>query len=293
MFYFKLESMKKLLFFFAFACLSTQINAQYFEVGATGGASGYVGELQPGLPEPKSLGATYGAILRYHYKPNLSFKVSATAGEFYATDRYAKNARIYRNLEVRTKYYELAATAELNIFKYDVLDGKLTAPYLFAGVAGFYFNPQARTAYGQQKEWVNLRPLGTEGQMLNGGKPYNAFQVAIPMGVGIKFALSRRINIGLEAGIRYCFTDYLDDVSGNYPELTTISEQNPQVVDFIFRTPELSTSKLEYPTGEKRGDNFKRDYYYFLGASITVNLGDKHKMEFNKSYRNFWNGSKL
>jgi opacity protein-like surface antigen len=285
--------MKKLLLFFAFACLSTHINAQYFEVGLTGGGSGYVGELQPGFPEPKSLGATYGAVLRYHASPRFSMKVTGMMGEFYATDRYAKNSRIYRNLEARTKYYELAATAELNLFKYDVLDGKLTSPYLFAGVAGFYFNPQARTAYGQQKEWVNLRPLGTEGQTLNGGKPYNAFQVAIPMGVGIKFALSQRINIGLEAGIRYCFTDYLDDVSGNYPDLAAISENSPATVPFVFRTAEATGSKLDYPLGEKRGDNYKSDFYYYLGASVTVNLCDKHQMEFNKSYRNFWNGSKL
>jgi hypothetical protein len=285
--------MKKLLFFFTFVCLSTQIKAQYFEVGATAGASGYVGELQPGLPEVQSLGATYGAVLRYHASPRFSMKMTGMAGEFYATDRYSKTSRFFRNLEARTKYYELAATAELNLFKYDVLDGKWTAPYLFAGVSGFYFNPQARKTYDQQAQWTDLRPLGTEGQTLNGGKPYNAFQVAIPMGVGIKFALSQRINIGLEAGIRYCFTDYLDDVSGNYPNLTTISEQNPETVSFVFRTPELANPPLEYPLGEKRGDNYKSDYYYYLGATVTVNLCNKHKMEFNKSYRNFWNGKNL
>jgi Domain of unknown function (DUF6089) len=280
--------MKKLLFVFTLASLTIQLNAQYFEVGVTGGGSGYVGELQPGLPDPKSLGATYGALLRYHYKPNLSFKVSGMAGEFYGTDRYAKNSRYYRNLESRTKYYEVAATAELNLFKYDVLDGKVTSPYLFAGVAGFYFNPQARSTYSQQKQWVDLRPLGTEGQTLNGGKPYGAFQVAIPMGIGIKFALSKRINIGLEGGIRYCFTDYLDDVSGNYPDIASINEHNPNAVPFVFRTPELTGTTLEYPAGEQRGDRFKSDYYYYLGGTITVNLGDWHNMEFNKSYRNFW-----
>jgi Domain of unknown function (DUF6089) len=285
--------MRKLLFFLAFISLSTSTNAQYFEAGVTAGASGYVGELQPGIPEIRSLGATYGAVLRYHASPRFSFKMTGMAGEFYATDRYARNSRIYRNLEARTKYYELAATAELNLFKYDVLDGKWTAPYLFVGVAGFYFNPQARTTYGQQKEWVNLRPLGTEGQTLNGGKPYSAFQVAIPMGLGVKFALSQRINIGFEGGIRYCFTDYLDDVSSNYPDLAAIGENNPAAVPFVFRTAEATGSKLEYPLGEKRGDSFKSDYYYYLGTTVTVNLCDKHKMEFNKSYRNFWNGKNL
>jgi Domain of unknown function (DUF6089) len=283
-------SMKKLLFIFSLLSVSIQLKAQYFEVGVTGGGSNYIGELQQDLPKPRAVGATYGAILRYHYSPRVSLRLSAISGEFYATDRYAKNSRYYRNLEVRTKYYEVAATAELNLVKYDVLDGKITSPYLFAGVAGFYFNPQARNTYGQQTKWVDLRPLGTEGQTLDGGKPYSAFQVAIPMGVGIKFAFNQRINLGIECGIRYCFTDYLDDVSGNYPDLATMTEKNPDALPFTYRTPELTGSKIEYPTGEKRGDNFKSDFYYYLGGTITFNLGDIHKMEFNKSYRSFWGG---
>lgn len=284
--------MRKLLIMFACTVLSLQIKAQYIEVGATGGVSSYVGELQPGLPENRSFGATYGALVRYNYSPRLAFKVTAISGEFYATDRYSKSSRFYRNLEARTKYYELAATAELNLVKLDVLDGKITAPYFFAGVAGYYFNPQARNTYGQQTQWIDLRPLGTEGQTLDGGKPYSAFQVAIPVGMGIKFAITQRLNIGFEGGLRYCFTDYLDDVSGNYPDFATMVEKNPTALPFTFRTPELTGQKMEYPSGELRGDRFKSDYYYYLGATVTYNLADKRKMEFNKSYRSFWSNNR-
>ena len=37
--------------------------------------------------------------------------------------------------------------------------------YLFAGVGGFYFDPKAQF----QNTWVRLKPLGTEGQGLEGG----------------------------------------------------------------------------------------------------------------------------
>ena len=280
--------MKRIITLLCLVAIVNKSYAQYFEVGAIGGVTSYIGDLQPNSPATGSYGLTYGALMRLHYHPQLSFKVSAISGKFYATDRYAKGSRRFRNLEAETQYYELAATAEWNIAQYNVLDSKTTSPYLFAGVAGFYFNPRARTDYSNY-EWVNLRSLGTEGQTLDGGKkPYNQLQVAIPFGVGIKMALGKKLNLGFELGFRQTFTDYLDDVSGNYPDLSKLSEQDPIAAKFSFRTPELFKSSLELPSGLKRGDSYKFDMYFFCGMSLTFNLADKSKMEFNERYRNFW-----
>ncbi|MEO8734182.1 MAG: hypothetical protein ABI373_07615, partial [Flavobacteriales bacterium] len=50
--------------------------------------------------------------------------------------------------------------------------------YLFAGVGAFHFNPQAQ----YKGNWVDLRPLGTEGQGLPGGPvEYSLTGVCIPM----------------------------------------------------------------------------------------------------------------
>lgn len=281
--------MKRIITLLYLVALFNNAYAQYFEVGAIGGVTSYIGDLQPNSPATGSYGLTYGALLRLHYRPQLSFKVSAISGKFYATDRYAKGTRRFRNLEAETQYYELAATAEWNIAQYNVLDNKTTSPYLFAGVAGFYFNPRARTDYTNY-EWVNLRSLGTEGQTLDGGKkPYSQFQVAIPFGVGIKMSLSKKLNLGFELGFRQTFTDYLDDVSGNYPDLSKLSEKDPIAAKFSFRTPELFKSSLELPSGLKRGDSYKFDMYFFSGITLTFNLADKSKMEFNERYRNFGN----
>jgi hypothetical protein len=40
--------------------------------------------------------------------------------------------------------------------------------------------------------------------------------VAIPFGIGYKYRLDRRWDIGAEIGIRKLFTDYIDDISTNY-----------------------------------------------------------------------------
>ena len=54
--------------------------------------------------------------------------------------------------------------------------------------------------------------MGTEGQGIDGfGEKYKLTQFAIPMGAGVKIAVTERLNIGLEAGVRKTFTDYIDD----------------------------------------------------------------------------------
>jgi Domain of unknown function (DUF6089) len=273
-----------------FICLSlffTKTQAQYWEVGATAGGTSSISDLQPNTPTNGSFGLTYGALARLHYTPTFSFKAMGLAGSFYATDNYARGSRRLRNLEAKTQYYELSATAEINLTPYDVMDSKTTAPYLFAGIAGFYFNPQARLNVNE-KTWTNLRPLGTEGQTLEGGKkPYNPIQIAIPFGIGFKIALSKRLNLGMEVGLRYTFTDYLDDVSGHYPDLGALAKKDPTAEALSFRTRELMGSQLELPSGQKRGDSYKNDLYYFIGTTLTFNLANTAKMEFNEEVRNF------
>ena len=47
-------------------------------------------------------------------------------------------------------------------------------------------------------------------------KPYKLTQVNIPLGVGLKYYASERINLSAEVLYRKTFTDYIDDVSHNY-----------------------------------------------------------------------------
>ena len=80
--------------------------------------------------------------------------------------------------------------------------------YLFGGIGATYFNPQAK----YQDSWVSLRPLMTEGQ----SKPYSPIALTIPAGFGFRVGIGAQWRIGLEASYNVVFSDYLDDVSGNY-----------------------------------------------------------------------------
>jgi hypothetical protein len=76
-------------------------------------------------------------------------------------------------------------------------------------------------------EWVDLQPLGTEGQYADlpdgaankGIKPYKRIQLGIPFGIGARFRVNHVVDVSGEIGFRYTFTDYLDDVSQSYVDL--------------------------------------------------------------------------
>ncbi|MCB0636984.1 MAG: hypothetical protein KDC54_10230, partial [Lewinella sp.] len=172
-----------------------------------------------------------------------------------------------RGLNFRTPITELALTAEWNIFRLGNPSGLQFAPYLFAGGSVFRFNPEGRL----EDNWVELQPLGTEGQGLPGyDEPYSLTQVAIPVGAGLKFIIKERVTIGLEVGFRKTFTDYLDDVSSrtvNYldvlsgngslaAQLSNPTIKDPEVVDFTY---------------VRGGDSL--DAYLFGGVTLSFAFG--------------------
>jgi hypothetical protein len=276
--------MRKLVTLICILFFALQAKAQYLETGVTSGIMSYIGDLQPNKPDTRSFGLSAGAFLRWNYSPIFAVKISGLYGSFVGADKYAYGSRKSRNLEAVTTIYEASLTGELNLTKFDIIDGRITAPYIFGGVTGFYFNPRCKNSTGQ---YVDLQPLGTEGQLLDGGKGYSRFAFAIPMGAGLKIAINKRVNVGFEFGLRYTFTDYLDDVSGNYPNLEELAKQNPVAAEMSYKTPSFFNQKLENPQGRPRGDKYKNDLYYNAGLTLSVNLASKAKLEFNKEYRTF------
>ena len=128
--------------------------------------------------------------------------------------------------------------------------------YLSGGVGGFFYNPMAKnnfnypnvyenvgfTADGDKTSYHKLRPLHTEGQgyvnrsegddfnvqsdNFKPGKTYKPVAVCIPLGIGIQKAFNQNMGIKAELGIRYTFTDYIDDVSGLYYDKNLLAEYN-------------------------------------------------------------------
>ena len=161
-----------------------------------------------------------------------------------------------RNLSFRNQIKELSVVAIIDLFENPstYISRVKWTPYLYIGVAGFLHNPQAiapdkdlnGNPLAEAGKWVNLRPLGTEGQYSTldptdvnyGIKPYSLLQVAIPFGIGARFRINEAMDLSADIGIRYTFTDYLDDVSRNYVALTKLSSPLAQAMS--YRTNEIN-----------------------------------------------------
>ncbi len=264
--------------------------AQYYEIGGFFGMSNYFGDLQATHMEPTENNLTYGLFGRINMNRHFSGKVSLTRGQISGDDFNSDtpSGRRQRNLTFHSNIYELAVVGEYNFIPYDIRNNKIAAFYLFGGVAVFHFNPTAE--YGGEKYYLNK--LGTEGQRMEGSslKPYSLFQVAIPMGLGTKFNLNQRSNIGIEVGFRKTFTDYLDDVSSVYPDIEALEDIDPAAAALSFRSPEyyeVTQKDLGNPEGRIRGNPNKKDWYIFMGATLSVNLGSESDMEYTNRFKYF------
>ncbi|MBV7530597.1 DUF6089 family protein [Chitinophaga sp. sic0106] len=249
--------------------------AQDWHVGAFLGISNYSGDLVEQKVDLKYTRPALGILVRKDFNRYFSLRGAITYGVAAGADSTnANTALVARNLSFRSRIIEFALIGELNFLD---IDEKGFTPYVFAGIAGFGFDPQAKDQSGN---WVRLRRLGTEGQGLPqypDRLPYDMFTVSVPFGVGFKAILSDRWTLGFELGLRPTITDYLDDVSKTYVDQNTLLAYRGQAsVDMAYRGDEVSKlTPGTYPVdGSKRGSDKYKDWYGFTGFTITYRLGN-------------------
>jgi hypothetical protein len=164
---------------------------------------------------------------RYKISQYVSVKTGLTFGEIAANDKFTDEPyRNNRNLHFRSPVVEWATQMEVSWMRESIgsrykirrvrgrgRKGSQVYVYGFAGVALLYMNPMAK----YNGKWHSLKPLHTEGQdFVPSRTEYSNWQLTIPFGVGMKYALDKKSSIGLEYGLRKTFTDYVDDVSTSY-----------------------------------------------------------------------------
>ena len=164
-------------------------------------------------------------------------------------------------------------TGEVNVFKYDPLEGgSVFTLYAMGGIGGFYYNPLA-TFEGNTYE---LQPLGTEGQGLEaypGRDFYSLYQIAVPFGGGLKFKINESLNFNMELSWRFTFTDYLDDVSTSYPNHEALVAARGELAgDLSVRALEVEDPR-EF-NDRRRGNPSINDYYFTLHIGVSYNLVD-------------------
>ena len=277
-----------LLAFLPFDEATAQEQRGVMGVGISIGATNYKGDLdddftlvftKPGI----------GAHVIFLLFSRVHIRFTAFHGNITANDTKASFAGNYtRGL----RFYSAIDEAGINVLYTFQNRSKgfskrnLIAPYIFAGVAFYRFNPKRKV----NGEVYDLQKTGTEGQYLPGNypEPYKLQQISIPFGMGFKLKFTESFEVGVESGFRKTFTDYLDDVSTVYPDKDQLLALQGPVAVYLSDSsldPDQPNGK---PNFSKRGNSKNKDWYVYTNINLTyfftTSLFKPYKLK--SSYRN-------
>lgn len=228
---------------------------------------------------------------RYQFGSALYARAQFAFGYVAGNDALTEETfRRNRNIHFRSPIFEFAGMLEAEVLNFRSKSryglGAKTSIWegfsLFAvlGVGVTRFNPQGNF----DGTWYNLRPLRTEGQGLEEGPEiYSLFTAVIPMGIRIGYEVNKEWSFGLEIMHRITFTDYADDVSGNYYDNEFIRDAVGDLAAH-FADPSLGTfiddNGNERPlnstgTGQQRGNPDNNDAYMFAHITATYKITQK------------------
>ena len=245
------------------------------EFGITGGLSHYFGDLdnRGKLNRPK---IALGAFVNKQFGNYVSVRLSGHYALLGYSDIYSNN--LYdrsRNLSFNTNIFELALQGEFNFFKFIPTDpNHAFTPYATLGIGAFTYNPYA---YYDGKKYY-LRPLHTEGETFyEGRKEYGSVAMCFPVGFGVKYAITDKVNVSFELCHRFTTTDYIDDVSKTYVGIDKFpSTGGGKSIAGILqdRSPEVGpTIGIE---GRQRGFSKQKDQYLIAEFGLSFNLTSYH-----------------
>lgn len=186
--------------------LSTHAWGQKVEVGLLGGTSYYMGDLNPDThfqrPEP-----AFGGFARYNLNPHISGRFSLLYMEVGGSE--VKSPYIISDsptdpFSFQTSIMEAALVAEVNFLPFEAGNPNTRySPFIFGGIGGLMF------------DYIDTDTGVLEPDDLNilGDPDKPGFSHAYLFGAGFKFYITRYLTGGIEWGMRYTDTDYLDLVS--------------------------------------------------------------------------------
>ncbi len=243
---------------------------QQGEVGVTVGTAHYFGDLN-NRADVSRIKPSFGMFFRKQFGNYIGVRLSGRYAQLGYADQYSKSeVQNLRNLSFNSNIFEVALQGDFNFFRFEPGSPYYNfTPYVTLGVGLFTYDPYAFL----QNEKYFLRPLGTEGQnvaALN-KKQYGTTAIAIPFGVGIKYAMTDRFNVSLEVGHRLTNTDYLDDVSGQYAGISNFELNSPAAL-LQDRSYEIDPTKRLGALGNQRGNAKQKDQYMIAEVGVSFNI---------------------
>lgn len=156
------------------------------ELGAIAGGCFYMGDANYSLPL-KNTAMAGGILARYNFNPRMVVKGDFAIGKIHGSTEGLKN-KFPENKETTfsRSVYELGGQFEYNFFAYGsgigYKDSHRMTPYILAGVG------------------ITYAPKPSD----------HVFALNLPLGIGIKYKLADRLNVGAEWSMRFTTSDRLD-----------------------------------------------------------------------------------
>lgn len=156
-----------------------------YEIGGMAGTSFYMGDANK-TKLYQNPGLSAGAVFRYNIDLRWSVKSNFVIGKVSGDTRDSGNSfPLEQQASFSRMFYELGSQIEFNFFSYSdkfgYLGAKRLTPYVFTGV----------------------------GVTMASGKS-TFLDANIPIGIGLKYKLKDRLNIGFEFSFRKLFSDSFD-----------------------------------------------------------------------------------
>jgi hypothetical protein len=220
-------------------------SAQQYEVGLGLGAGTYTGDILRRI-DPAQLGIQGTLFGRRNFDNAWTLRAGISVSRLNGSDSInpVDPVALTRNAYFNGTMAELSATMEFHFLDY--MSHRSTnrfSPFGFFGLGyGMFFGD------GQ-----SYRADPQPGS-------YTVNTVILPFGAGIKYKLKDRILLSLEGGAKATFTDNLDKIGNEmayFPRFRTDPGTGNQVLD---------------PNSINFGNPSDRDWYYFLGLTISYSF---------------------
>jgi hypothetical protein len=181
--------MSKTIIFLSFLLFNfAAVFAQRLEPGVGIGVGNSSNDIATNLrPGNSRLGGEI--FLRYNLSPVSAFRLSLAAMQFRGSDLDSKDFyQLNRALSFQTDLTEISLRYEYNFINFRQLkEMRKLSPFLFFGANYAYFASK-----------TNIHP------------PFRAKTFALPLGIGVKYAMAYNWNLTWEIGMRKTFSDLLD-----------------------------------------------------------------------------------
>ena len=174
---------------------TAQTDDQYrMEIGVGAGMVAYEGDYNGSITSGMQPAAT--VMLRRIFNPYMGLRLAATYGKLKGSDRglktYIPDTDGDTSYEFNNTLADLSLTYEYHFWPYgtghDYRGAKRLTPFIFAGLGATY--------------------------VTGGGN--NVFTANLPLGLGVKYKLAPRLNLGVEWAMHFSLSDKLDGTVDPY-----------------------------------------------------------------------------